>query len=252
MAFPNIRPLHILWQHVLTVGMLDGITEGVKTILSLAGVANEIKVEYLGKRHQPHWLDQDGKLLNQYDDLDWYIIWARNKSKEKGHLNSTALLNSLRDKPVRTEVNSMYELVVVNEPLHWHDTSTRKVGGIGRKGQGAIITTHSYLHFLVMNIGESEKDRKKRRSEFILATKMLTIHELGHVFGLFPGTGKEDPTDEELKESHCQDDCVMYWKLDAELNKKIEGRPFCPSCLEKLKDYFLEPPTIIIDVDDSL
>ena len=150
------------------------------------------------------------------------------------------------------ETESEYRLIVINEQLYSNDTALRTIYGIGRQGQGSIITIGQYLHLLQPIDGENEEDTKKRRVDFHLSTQMITMHELGHVFGLFLGTGKEDPTDEERKEAHCLNECVMWWQYNNELYKKIVDRPFCPSCLEKLKNYFLEPPTIIIDVDGSL
>lgn len=241
MPLRNIKPLHILWQQSALVGMLDGVIRGIVGVLSLAGVLQNFQLKYFCQRRQRDWLSPTGR-LNPYQSLDWHIWWAGNahNSKLAGHLNSTALLNSLGENPAHA-TDPRYELVVVNEPLHWHATSLRKVGGIGRCGQGAIITVGNYLHLLQPVTGESDKEKEKRQFDFSLATRMLTMHELGHVFGLFPGTGKKNPTDEELKEAHCLNECVMHWKEDSDLERKIKDRPFCPSCLEKLKQFFIKP-----------
>lgn len=246
MSYPKIRPLHILWQEGITDGALNCVFLGILRTLSLAEVLENFPVRPFVQRRQKDWLRKSGR-LREYRSLDWHIQEARIKSRLTGHLNSTALLNSLRNDPAY-KTDPRYELVVVNEPLHWHDTSLRKVGGVGRQEQGALVTT--YRHPPATN--ESEESKKKRQSEFSLSIQMFVMHELGHVFGLFTkGTGKENPSDEELKASHCLNECVMYWRDDPELNKIIEGRPFCLSCLEKLKDYFLEPETIFIDLDDD-
>jgi predicted Zn-dependent protease len=73
---------------------------------------------------------------------------------------------------------------------------------------------------------------------------MPAMHELGHVFGLLPGTSKQNPTDEELRQAHCLNECVMYWYLNSEFCEKIKAEPFCPSCLEKLKQFFIEPTAL--------
>jgi hypothetical protein len=246
MSYRNIRPLHILWQEGISDGVLNCVFLGIMRTLSLAEVLEDFPLRFFTQRRESDWLHKSGK-LRAYRSLDWHIQEARICSKLPGHLNSTVLLNSLRDNQTN-QAEPRYELVVVKEPLHWHNTSLRKVEGIGRHEQGAVLTT--YRHSSKKNDG-SEEEKKKRRLDFSLSMQMLVMHELGHVFGLFTkGTGKENPTDEEIKATHCLNDCVMYWQDDDELNKKIEPHPFCPSCLEKLKEYFVEPPTIIIDVDD--
>ncbi|TSC83973.1 MAG: hypothetical protein G01um101413_776 [Parcubacteria group bacterium Gr01-1014_13] len=246
MSFRNIRPLHILWQDGIADEVINHVNSGIVGILSWAEVLGEILPMHFVQRRQKNWLENG--LLAPYQSLDWHIELARSNSKLAGHLNSTSLLNSLRENPTCT-TDPRYELVVVNEPLHWHDTSLRKVGGIGRQEQGAVITAHRDLSADRW----SEKTQRKKELEFPLSIQMFVMHELGHVFGLFTkGTAKENPSDDELRQSHCLNECVMYWRDDHELNKKIERQPFCPSCLKQLRNYFLEPETIIIDVDDTL
>lgn len=235
MTFRNIRPVHILWQKTLGVGMLDGVASGIEQILSLAGVYQETQLEYHGKRRQPNWRNPDGTLA-AYQSLDWHIELARTHSKEAGCLNSTVLLNSLRADPTH---QTRYELVVVNEPLR-SDDSLRKVGGIGRLNQGAVITLDGYLDLLQPVSGESEGDKKKRQLDYFFGTQKLAIHDLGHVLGLFPeAPNKSDPTDEEIKETHCLNKCVMCWEI--EVWKNLKHNPFCPSCLEKLQQFFIAP-----------
>ncbi|MEK7500734.1 MAG: hypothetical protein AAB642_01255 [Patescibacteria group bacterium] len=240
MPFRNIKPLHILWQQDLGKGMLSGVFFGIARVLLLAKVSQQIKLKHLGKRRQPNWLGKDGATLTMYQSLDWHIGWARKNSKKARHLNSVVLLDSLKDNPTY-ETEPRYELVVVNQPLHWSDTSLRTVSGVGRKNQGAIISLASHLHLFQPVIGESDGDKMKRRIRFWLATQMLAMHELGHIFGLFPGTSAKDPSNQELKEAHCLNQCVMYWQEDTGLERKIWHKPFCPSCLEKLKQFFVEP-----------
>ena len=243
MPFQNIRPLHILWQENIEKENLHGVFFGIVRVLLLAGVFQKFRLEHLGQRRQSNWRDRSGA-LNQYQSLDWYICLADFHSKKVGHLNSMLLLDTLQMDSLQNSLYAeepRYELIVVNEPLHWNDVSIRTVNGIGRRDQGAIITIGKYLHLLQPVDGESEEDTKKRRSDFFLYTQMVTMHELGHVFGLFPGTGKEDPTDEESREAHCLDECVMWWQENHELYKKIQRKPFCQSCLKKLKQFFIKP-----------
>ena len=239
MPFRNIKPLHILWQQDIEKEMLRGVFLGIARVLLIAKIFQQFKLEHLGQQRHPYWRSQAGA-LNPNQSLDWHIELARKNSKRVGYLNSVALLNSLEDNP-KHKTQLRYMLTVVNEPLHWSDTSLRTVGGIGRKEQGAVITLANHLHLLQPVAGENDEDKQKRRVHFWLSTQMLAMHELGHVFGLFIGTGGKDPTDQELKNAHCLNECVMYWREEDDLYKKIMGRPFCPSCLEKVKQFFIAP-----------
>ncbi len=236
MAFHNIRPLHIMWQEGTELEMLDSVASGVGTVLMLANVFSEIPIKYLGTRRRPGWRNQDGA-LNPYQSLDWHIEQSSKKSLLPGYLNGGALLDSLIADPNRV-IQPRYELVVVNEPLHWQDTSTRKIGGISQQNHGAIITTNC---FQLMG-EESEKVKGEKRIAFSLLVQMFVIHELCHVLGRFSsGPAMKDASDEELKASHCQNDCVMRWRLDTELIKKIANQPLCSSCREELPKFFIEP-----------
>ena len=239
MTLRNVWPLQVLWQENISGEMLYGVAAGINRVLSLAGVHKEFKIEYLAQRRQPEYLNPDGT-LKPYQSLDWHIDLAEKNRKLAGHLNCLRLLDSLLGNP-NYETEPRYELVVVKEPLHWSDTSVIVVNGIGRKGQGAVITLADYLDLLQPILREKEGDRKKRQADFLFGTQRRTIHEIGHFFGLFPGIDSLNPTDEERKWSHCLNECVMYWRDDANLHKKIQDNPFCPSCLEKLKQYFIEP-----------
>ena len=254
MSFRNIRPLHILWQEGIELEELTGVLSGVAWILSLAGVTFEFELKYLAQRRQPDW-HQDSVLnpyksldgyihwshLNPHQSLDWYVRWARINSRKAEHLNSKVLLDALGNNPTY-ETEPRYELVVVNEPLHFSSASLQTIGGIARRGQGAIISVHQHLHLLQRVWMKSRENTLKRKSRFLLSVQMLTMHELGHVFGLFPGNSKkEDLSDEELEASHCLKDCVMHFRENPERDKKIADNPFCSECLAKLKQFFIKP-----------
>mgnify|MGYP001598158282 CR=1 FL=1 len=235
MPLKNIRPLHILWQETLDIGQLDGAIAGAECALSSAGVSKEIKLKYMGQRRQPDWLSQNGIVLNPYQSLDWHIETARKYSDHTGYLNGATLLDSLRDNPSQ-ETDPRYELVILKKPIHSGNHS--KIFGLGRKGQGAIISLDSHLSLLQAKPDESAEAKEKRLFNFWLSTKLNAMHELGHVFGLFPGNSAQ--TELERERAHCLNKCVMYWQEYGDLYEKIANQPFCPSCLEKLKKYFSE------------
>lgn len=239
MAFP----LHILWQEGITPEMLSGVFDGIRTVLSLAGVSNEMILKFHGQRRQPNWLTPDGKELNEHQSLDWYIWWARQNSPQddylKGHLNSTAILNLLTKHPTfKTEPR--YEFVVVKELLYFSDASPIKIRGAAEKDQGTIITLAPYLELLQPVEGESNEDKKKREFLYFLGTKMLMTHETGHVLWLH-NTERTGLTDEEMQQIHCPNECVMCGPYDPVLEIRIQDDPFCPKCKAGLKQYRLKP-----------
>lgn len=242
MSLRNIRPLQILRQNGVDMEVLDGLASGLAYILWLANVWQEFfknnLIQDLKNRQESDWCKPNG-MLEAHKSLDWYIWWAYMEKRKDGYLNSTALLDALREHPT-FEQEPRYELVVLKDLIHHSYASLRGVGGVGRSGQGAIITTYYHRHLLIPIEGESERNKKERLNNFSLGIQMLTMHELGHVFGLWPGTGKENPSDEELKESHCQNECVMSWRAQENFGKKIRHKPFCDDCVIKLKEYFIE------------
>ena len=216
MAFQNIRPVHILSQEGIGKEKLLGVFSGIARALSLAGVFKVINMQYLGQRRHHNYRQPDGVLMPN-KSLDWHIELARKNSQREGFLNSTVLLDSLKENWT-SEANLRYELAVINEPLHYHSNAIRSVNGVGREGHGTVISLHPYRLLL--------------QPDFLLRTQMLTMHELGHVFGLFTEVGSQDPTDEEMKKMHCQNNCAMHIYREIDQEREIRNRPFCPSCLE--------------------
>ncbi len=224
MAFRNIRPLHVLWQEGITEEMLEGVKDGIRTTLALAGVSGEIAILYYGQRGKSDWLEQR-ELINPYDNLGWHLWYAQEKSEVPDHLNSIALLNSLADNP-GYEAEPRYELVVVKNPIH--SGNNPNLFGVGRHNQGAIVTLGDKLCLLDPVDKETDSEKRKRLYYYHLHTRLNTMHELGHVWGLCT-----------RQEAHCQNDCVMWWQENPELYNKIKNWAFCPECLVKLKQYFI-------------
>lgn len=241
-------PLHVLWQDSLTLDKLGGVNAGIKQILELAGISQELPVHYLWQRRQLDWLIQRGPVnardYKEYQSLDWHIYRAGTFAQIPGHLNSLMLMNTLGQDPTHA-TKPRYELVVVNQPLHWNALSLRIMAGVANRHQRtAIIDVSPFLYLLYPPPnGEVESDeiKKEKAFAFHLVTWMLTMHELGHVFGLGTETNSLDPTDNDFKIAHCQNECVMYWMGSLDLYKKIIKQPFCEECKKGLKQHFVIP-----------
>lgn len=163
MTFRNIRPLHVLWQDGTSVQMMDVVLSTISKFLVLAGVSNELKFKCLGQRREIDWLSLDGPptnklLLKAYKSLNWHIEWTRLHSKVPGHLNSAMLLHSVLEDP-NYQAEEKYVLVVVHEPLYWHDGSPIIVGGDWPTRQRRA---HYYRQFETYKRGKRRTQEKKK------------------------------------------------------------------------------------------
>ncbi len=236
MRHRRVQPIHILWSPDIQPDMLHGVLSAIDRVLLLANIPHKFRLENLGQRRLPGWLNQVN-MLPPFLSFDWHIAFAKRKSQIDNHLNSVALLDSLQASPFYKE-EPKYELAVVREPLHYSSDSLRLIDGIARHGQGAVITLHDQLkRFSYPGPGENPIERQRREFCFWIAVHMLALHEFCHVLGLFPGTDAKDPTDEELKNAHCQNEkCVMWWREPEYYSEDTQINPLCPTCLQKLKE----------------
>lgn len=252
MKFRNIKLITALWQDGVEEKALDAFNSAIKHFLQLAGVLPEYRQAYSYKRGIGYFWLLPFSPINTNE----FIEKGREESEVEDHLNSAALLGAIIKDPANA-TDPKYNLMLVKEPLHWKSDSTRSVGGVGLKNRGAVVTYAHLTSLLEQQENERWEDRKKRLALFSLFVQMMFWHELGHVAELYPKTGPADPTDEELKNMHCQNDCVMYWQHSDDLFNRIKARsdaeavwsnkknkifnPFCQECLAKLQEFFIKP-----------
>ncbi len=236
MTFQNIKPINILWQDKTKKEALSIVNSAIVYVLYLAGVLQEYERLYLGNRGGSYHL-----MFSHTIRPDQHIEIARQKSIVPGSLSAVTLLNATKDDQTRRPELG-YDLTVIKEPLHWSPESAMPIIGIARTGQGCVVTLSHILELLQPVIGESEEDRQERHSSFALNLRMLVIHEFGHVFDSDPDLNlPHNPTIEQMRASHCQNECVMRSGNSEELSHKIRHRPFCPDCLKKRRAFFRKP-----------
>ncbi|MBI2037938.1 MAG: hypothetical protein HYT15_03380 [Candidatus Magasanikbacteria bacterium] len=234
MAFYKIKPITVLSQKGTGQLAQSVVDRAIITVLYAAGILEE---------YDRLFNSTVGNYVFQKTNFNPrpHISKARRESIVAGHLNASSLLYSIKDDASRSK-EERYDVTLVTEPLHWHNDSSRSVGGVGLENYGAVVTYSEVKQLLRPVNGEDNRTAEENEDSISsLYLLMLTMHELGHIFGLFPYSGPANASDEDLKQAHCQNECVMYWTFNEEMLKKIRGWPFCPSCLAKLKEFFLKP-----------
>ncbi|OGH93101.1 MAG: hypothetical protein A2563_00225 [Candidatus Magasanikbacteria bacterium RIFOXYD1_FULL_40_23] len=225
MPFQNIKPITVLCQDNTKTTALSTIYSAIVCVLYHAGVLAEYN-RLFNNSTGVYAFKKTGVGVKQH------IAKARKQSMA-GALNAAALLDFIANDTSRSS-EDRYDIALITESLHWTYGSPRLVGGVGMQHQGSVVTYADLLYILQSVNGESGL------TKFNLFLKMRTVHELGHVFGLWPNTAPINATDEEMAQAHCPNYCVMYWTLKEDFIEKIRTRPFCPSCLAQLKSFFIK------------
>ena len=231
MKHKNIKQLDILWQEGIENQTLTGIIKGILEILKLAGVSEKIPIANQGT----------ALFLPARIDVESFLEVGRQKSKRDGFLNGPAILDALGQVPIYQN-KERYAVLIFKEKIHWSDHDTYiKIGGCAKPDQAAIFSLAQFLPFLYSAKIPNEEINGWTDSMLLLYTRMIIIHELGHVFRLGL-TKKENSTHEEVLNGHCTNTCVMNSRWDIPFYISIQDNPLCPSCLEELKKYFIETP----------
>lgn len=214
-----------MWQEGVTDSEMLGVCLGIVEALFGADMTFRVETKYRHVYREAGYRNVIG-LLEPHASIDWYVEEGRTASMLKGHLNGSAIMDALAAHPNRKKLE-WWDVVVVREPLHWHDKNKHVVIGLGAR-HGALVSVHHY------------RTISKSKEEFQRWVKLTTIHELGHMFGLFVGWyGKKNPTDAEIDAAHCRNICVMRSRDDQALVNQLLTNPFCHSCLTKLRSFFL-------------
>lgn len=219
---PNIKPLDILWQDGIESRAFTGIIAGLWEILRLAGIAGQLPIVSRGMVALPSFLyHKDKEVLHPKIDIEPFLAIARQQSRRPGFLHAPVILDALRNEPTYKN-QSRYALLIVKEKIHWDDPGIyHEIAGCAYPGDNAVISLGSYWPWF----------NPENFAVFELLTRLIAIHELGHVFGL-----------ERIENGHCKNDCAMSSKVDFEFKQSIQNNPLCPSCLEKLRAYFTATP----------
>jgi predicted Zn-dependent protease len=200
--------------------VLDGLTQ----VLNIAN-APHLQISNLGRWRGAGWLVNVNH-LTEWNSVDWYVRYAEQQSR-KGQLHGGKLLQLLYSEPWQ-ESQPHYDIMVTSRDIYDDDCSF--CIGLAIHGFGTIISTS---RFRVL----SDQDAYD-----CVVTE--TMHEVGHVFGLVPGTRT---TNVEMSLGlHCTNRCIMRQGLRVPYDwqvitaDRLQGHEFCADCRRDLKRYFCE------------
>ena len=161
-------------------------------------------------------------MLTDFNSIDSYIQFAEDPN---GQVHAGVLLELLLKEPWQKE-SPHYDIVVTGRDLYDEDSEGNPydfVIGSALPKFGAIISTNRFSGL-----------------EECIVT--MTMHEVGHIFGLVPETRTRNV--EESLGLHCTNQCIMrqgtivphHW-MDI-TRDRLRGCEFCRTCLDDVRGYF--------------
>jgi predicted Zn-dependent protease len=218
------RPIVMLFQKGMSDLEKNAIMDGVQDISSVA----EAELEgYL----YDGFLDGEPECdsLKPYMSVDWFLMKGRETSHQPGKYFFDEIQKHLYLNVKRRYGNSIYMLLALNVDIYSSDSLTYILGG-AHSGIGTTLSTFRF--------------RKLPEHLAYDCIKTETMHEMGHVFGLIPGSRTTNV--ENKLGRHCTSVCTMRqglnvpddWIQMSYLNKI--KRPFCTDCRDHLIEYFRE------------
>ncbi len=237
----NIKPLHVSFEPGVRIENMFAVIMGVYDTLRLANVTDHIPVVFRGHRQTPNY--KQGNALLAHQSLEWYIAMAQEKQDGKdfrpGFLNGNILAEQLAQAPDWGE-HPRYELLIVRDRLYREQY---------KKDDAAIGMAHVQQGIAVVSVAQY-MDRPL--SIALPRLRMLTIHELGHLFGCASNTSsrpQESMNADKKAGYHCTNpNCELIINLseEKEIDPMAPFRPLCDLCLKDLRAFFVDPPEIAL------
>lgn len=224
------KPVYLIHQEGVDQRGVRAVQEGVQEVLTIAGVSDAVDVRNFGVwRHHSYC---EGGELKKYHSVDWYVAEGRRMGRERFggiQLNISTMLWHLLQEPWRQPPHAdHYDVTVVHDDLWAGGPSNNFVLGAAL-GDALVLSTRRL---------ETIADPVTR----IECMRTLTMHELGHVFGLIPG-GRTVNVEESLGK-HCTNRCIMRQGLRvpddwiAYTRDRLRYGPFCKVCEWDLQRHF--------------
>jgi predicted Zn-dependent protease len=209
------------------------VLDGAAELLKIAGIAELITIKDWGVWRADDWLNPDSS-LKRNQSVEWYLEKGKGKNNNSRQLLTDLILCELKMEPLRKKQDH-YDILICLPDLNTPYLNTEYIVGQGRDGVGTVLST-----FRFRNRGLNSRELRE-------CIKTVTMHELGHAFGL-PGNGPNvylaDPDD--IRFGHCMNRCVMRQGESAPhdfvrmSNDRLRYGALCGDCRRELRDYFKE------------
>lgn len=224
------QPIYLIHQDGVDPASIFAVEDGVRKILDVAGASSDAPIRNFGAWRHPQW--RDGSALRKYHSVDWYVAEGRRTGRERLdgiQLNISMMLWHLLHEPWRQPPHqNHYDIAIVREDL-WAGSSSNNFV-LGAALGDALILSTKRLHSI---------PNPTTRVECL---QTLTMHELGHVFGLIP-SNRTDNVEESLGK-HCTNRCIMRQGLRVPddwirlTRDRLLYGPFCTTCENDLRKNF--------------
>jgi predicted Zn-dependent protease len=189
----TIRPVHVTCEEGVSSLERRAAVDGIEETLEIADVAQHLAPVY------------DFGILSPHKSVDSYLQEGREKSTRPNQLNAEEMLVQLRE-------DGQYNAILLNSDIY--KPGSNFLLGIGNENVGAIISSNRLQRL------------RLQEQDLYECFKTLTMHEIGHSFGLY----------------HCDDVCVMRYGEPEDFikytNDRLNGKAFCEDCTGKLKEHF--------------
>lgn len=202
--------IRVFWQTGVTKRQITFVFETIIKILKFAKIDKKIVVKRGG-------------------NISYFVVHRKNikiKSKFFGYYDADKIIDDISSAQSSLKCGKHYSVFLMKDEIFLSTRNGKELlGGLALDGEAAII-----------KVGEDPLSNRYLQSKSFIYN--LTLHEVGHVFGLPSDKRKKMIKLSSInKGRHCSNKhCVMY----PEVQDNSVYEKFCLICLCELRDYFEE------------
>lgn len=232
-----IKPIRIINEPGLNRLEKDAFFAGLKEILHLAGVYDIFMKKELikdfGTEKEYDYYNNNGMLV-PHQNVEWFLQDGDNWSEDHKQLNIEKIVYSFYWEPWREDKEKRYDhydVMIVHSNVYDGSDMKEDLNGISLRGFGAIISTYKLNQ--LKDLDEQLK---------LKCIETITMHEIGHMFGLLPKERTENVYEE--GGLHCNNMCVMKQGRRVPggyptiTEHRLKHGAFCSICERDLKAIF--------------
>ena len=214
------QPIHLMHEAGVDPAFVTAANHGIDRVLRAAAVP--LATIDFGLWRLPNWRTTAGELV-RYRSIDHYLSEARiTIGPRVDQINPGIFHGFCEHEPWQKQVPH-YDVAILTSQLSGQRSPTH---GSAVPYWSALI---SLFHFSELSVQDGQ-----------LVIEAITAHEVGHLFGLWPGT-----TGEARYAFHCPEPSCVMQQLWQPVDWIAKGKalqmgrsPFCTGCLTYLHRYF--------------